>query len=457
MQTHLYKNDLPDNISFKGSVAVDSETLGLRPERDPLCLVQLSSGDGNAHLVQLDRENYNAPNLKKVLSDKSCQKIFHFARFDVAVLKKYLNIDCEPIYCTKIVSKLVRTYTDRHGLKDLCRELIGVDLSKQQQSSNWGAKELTEEQKHYAASDVLYLHQLKDLLDQELVKLNRKSIADECFSFIKTRVDLDLRAGDKDIFHIIISIYENKNYIKLKIELNGINKLFRLINLNFANIVSKLAKVKGKVIITGIGKSGHDCKKNSSTMSSTGTQSHFCHSTEMSHGDLGIISKNDVVIIISNSGSSTELNGVINFCKKNNIFTIGMSSLKNSNLMNSVNMGLIIPSAEEACVIGMAPTTSTTMALVLGDAICISLMKMKKFSTKNYRNIHPGGSLGENLIQVKKIMHTGSKIPLIDENASMKDAVIEITRKAFGHVGVLNKSKKLIGIITDGDLRRSIL
>ena len=242
----------------------------------------------------------------------------------------------------------------------------------------------------------------------------------------------------------------------IKIELNGINKLSRLINLNFANIVSKLAKVKGKVIITGIGKSGHIARKISSTMSSTGTQSHFCHSTEMSHGDLGIISKNDVVIIISNSGSSTELNGVINFCKKNNIFTIGMSSLKNSNLMNSVNMGLIIPSSEEACIIGMAPTTSTTMALVLGDAICISLMKMKKFSTKNYRNIHPGGSLGENLIQVKKIMHTGSKIPLIDENASMKDAVIEITRKAFGHVGVLNKSKKLIGIITDGDLRRSI-
>jgi ribonuclease D len=166
MNITLHKNDLPDNISFEGSVAVDSETLGLRPERDPLCLVQLSSGDGSAHLVQLDRENYDAPNLKKVLSDKKCQKIFHFARFDVAVLKKYLNIDCEPIYCTKIVSKLVRTYTDKHGLKDLCKELINIDLSKQQQSSNWGAKELTEDQKLYAASDVLYLHQLKGILDQ---------------------------------------------------------------------------------------------------------------------------------------------------------------------------------------------------------------------------------------------------------------------------------------------------
>ena len=197
----FHKNDLPEEIKFKNSVAVDSETLGLRPERDPLCLVQLSSGDGSAHLVQLNRENYDAPNLKKVLTDKNCMKIFHFARFDVAVFKKYLNIDCETIYCTKIVSKLVRTYTDRHGLKDLCRELIGVDLSKQQQSSNWGAKELSEEQKIYAASDVLYLHQIKELLDQELLKLNRKNIADECFSFIKTRVDLDLKGWpDIDIF-----------------------------------------------------------------------------------------------------------------------------------------------------------------------------------------------------------------------------------------------------------------
>ena len=197
----FHKDDLAEGVKFQNSVAADSETLGLRPERDPLCLVQLSSGDGTAHLVQLNRENYNAPNLKKVLSDKKCQKIFHFARFDVAVLKKYLNIDCEPIYCTKIVSKLVRTYTDKHGLKDLCKELINIDLSKQQQSSNWGAKELTEDQKLYAASDVLYLHQLKDILDQELLKLDRKDIADQCFSFIKTRVDLDLKGWpDIDIF-----------------------------------------------------------------------------------------------------------------------------------------------------------------------------------------------------------------------------------------------------------------
>lgn len=197
----FHKYDLPTEVKFKDSVAVDSETLGLRPERDPLCLVQLSSGDGSAHLIQLNRDNYDAPNLKKVLTDKECLKIFHFARFDVAVFKKYLNIDCETIYCTKIVSKLVRTYTDKHGLKDLCKEILNKDLSKQQQSSNWGAEELTDDQKRYAASDVIYLHAIKSKLDLQLEKMNRLNIANECFSFIKTRVELDLKGWpDIDIF-----------------------------------------------------------------------------------------------------------------------------------------------------------------------------------------------------------------------------------------------------------------
>ena len=254
---------------------------------------------------------------------------------------------------------------------------------------------------------------------------------------------------------------ENKLIIKtaldvLKTEMIGIKKLSKIIDNNFLSIIKKLSKIKGKVIFTGIGKSGHIARKISSTMSSTGTASLFCHSTEMSHGDLGVIKKNDIVIILSNSGNSIELEGIINFCKKNKISTIGISSVKKSNLINSTNMSLIIPTAEEACSIGLAPTTSTSMALIIGDIICVSLMKVKKFSTRNYRNIHPGGSLGESLLQVKKIMHIGKKIPLIDENASMRDAVLEITRKSFGHVGVINKSGKIIGIITDGDLRRAI-
>jgi ribonuclease D len=201
MSITLYKGDIPADLDFGDSVAIDTETLGLVPERDPLCLIQLSSGDGNAHLLQFDRSNYDAPNLKKILSNNKCEKIFHFARFDVAVIKYYLKIDCEPIYCTKIASKLARTYTDKHGLKDLCKELLGVELSKTEQTSDWSIDELTEDQKKYAASDVLYLHKLKVILEEKLNKLNRKKLADDCFSFISTRSYLDLNGWSEiDIF-----------------------------------------------------------------------------------------------------------------------------------------------------------------------------------------------------------------------------------------------------------------
>ena len=193
--------DLPPNLDLGTVVAIDSETMGLKPHRDRLCLIQLSSGDGNAHLVKFEQQNYNAPNLVKLLENPDITKIFHYARFDVAVINKYLQAQIDSIYCTKIASKLVRTYTDKHGLKDLCKETLNIDLSKQQQSSNWGAEELTEDQKKYAASDVIYLHKIKSKLDEQLVKMNRQDMANECFSFIKTRVDLDLKGWpDIDIF-----------------------------------------------------------------------------------------------------------------------------------------------------------------------------------------------------------------------------------------------------------------
>jgi ribonuclease D len=197
----LYKNDLPDGLDLGKSVAVDTETMGLRPHRDRLCLVQLSGGDGNAHLVQLDGNDWSAPNLKALLADPSILKIFHFARFDVAALRQYLGVISAPIYCTKIASKLARTYTDRHGLKDLCSELLGVELSKQQQSSDWGAEKLTDQQRHYAASDVLHLHALKAKLDAMLQREGRALFAEACFQFVGTRAQLDL-AGfeDTDIF-----------------------------------------------------------------------------------------------------------------------------------------------------------------------------------------------------------------------------------------------------------------
>ncbi len=201
MTIRLFKHDLPDDIDLGNEVAVDTETLGLNPYRDKLCVVQLSSGDGNAVLVQLDRETYEAPNLKRLLEDANVMKIFHYARFDMGVLKHWLGADVGPVWCTKIASKLARTYTDRHGLKDLVREMLGVDMSKQQQSSDWGTPVLSEAQKQYAAADVLYLHELKQRLEMMLRREGRLHLAEECFRFLPTRVALDLAGwADVDIF-----------------------------------------------------------------------------------------------------------------------------------------------------------------------------------------------------------------------------------------------------------------
>lgn len=200
MSVILHKNDLPDDLDLGQIVAIDTEAMGLLPHRDRLCLVQISSGDGNAHLVQMIDPDFDAPNLKKLVADPKVLKLFHFARFDVAIMKQYLGVDCPNIYCTKIASKLVRTYTDKHGLANLCRELIGVEISKQCQSSDWGAVELSTEQMNYAASDVYYLHQLKARLDVMLEREGRIDMAQACFDFIATRTALDLSGTYDDIF-----------------------------------------------------------------------------------------------------------------------------------------------------------------------------------------------------------------------------------------------------------------
>jgi ribonuclease D len=197
----LHRGDLPADVSFGTSVAIDSETMGLNPHRDRLCVVQLSAGDGTSHVVHFRPGEYAAPNLKALLVDPGVLKIFHFGRFDIAVLKHYLGVVTGPVYCTKIASKLVRTFTDRHGLKDLCKELLDVDLSKQQQSSDWGADDLTPEQLKYASSDVLYLHQLKAKFDVLLPREGRAEIAQACFDFLPTRALLDLAGWPEiDIF-----------------------------------------------------------------------------------------------------------------------------------------------------------------------------------------------------------------------------------------------------------------
>jgi len=201
MTVELHQDDLPSGLDFGSAVAIDTETLGLNPLRDRLCLVQLSSGDGNAHLVQIAKGATDAPNLKKLLADPEILKLFHFARFDIAVLYHAFGVMAEPVYCTKITSRLTRTFTDRHGLKDLCKDLLSVDLSKQQQSSDWGAKTLTPEQLNYAASDVLHLHGLKEKLDEMLARENREDLARACFEFLPSRAKLDLGGwSEEDIF-----------------------------------------------------------------------------------------------------------------------------------------------------------------------------------------------------------------------------------------------------------------
>ncbi len=202
MTIYYHETDLPDGVLLTGSIAIDTETLGLIPQRDRLCLVQLSAGDGDAHLVRFRPGQYeNSPNLCRLLTDASQLKIFHFGRFDIAVLQQYLGVVTAPVYCTKIASRLVRTYTDRHGLKDLTKELLEKDLSKQQQSSDWGADVISEAQKDYAASDVLFLHGLKAKLDVRLAREGRTAVAQACFDFLPTRAALDLIGWpETDIF-----------------------------------------------------------------------------------------------------------------------------------------------------------------------------------------------------------------------------------------------------------------
>ena len=198
MANVLHDGDLPDGLDLGTVVAVDSETMGLRLGRDPLCVVQLSAGDGDAHVVQLRRPAYDCPNLKRLLADPKVLKLFHFGRFDIAMFALHLGVVTAPVYCTKIASKLARTYTDRHGLKDLVRELIGTEISKAQQSSDWGQAQLSPDQVAYAASDVLHLHQLKARLDAMLEREGRRGLAQACFDFLPTRAQLDL-AGWEDI------------------------------------------------------------------------------------------------------------------------------------------------------------------------------------------------------------------------------------------------------------------
>ena len=266
-----------------------------------------------------------------------------------------------------------------------------------------------------------------------------------------------VRAG---YFQTLVNM--NKNQIireakkVLEIEIRGAKTLSYSFNQSFYNVVKTIYNTKGRIVVTGIGKSGHIANKISATFSSTGTPSQFVHPTEASHGDLGSITKNDCILIISNSGQSNELHDLINYSKRFNIPLLSISSNKESLLYRKSKYSILFKKPNEACPLNLAPTTSTTMALIIGDAIAISLLKMRGFKKSNFSKFHPGGNLGKDLLKVSDLMHKKENLPLVKEKDLMSKALIEMTKKGFGCVGVIDKSKKLIGVITDGDLRRNM-
>ncbi len=240
------------------------------------------------------------------------------------------------------------------------------------------------------------------------------------------------------------------------VELKSIKTLSSSFNNNFFKAVNTIHNLKGRVIVTGVGKSAHIGNKLSATLTSTGTPSYFIHATEASHGDLGSIQKNDCVIAISNSGETSELTNLIHFVKRFNITLISITSNSKSTLHKNASIGILYKKPNEACPLNLAPTSSTTMAMIIGDCLAISLLELKGFESIQFKNIHPGGNLGKDLKYVSEIMHTKNSMPLINQNEKMSKAIVVMTKKSFGCLGVINNNNKIIGIITDGDLRRKI-
>ena len=239
-------------------------------------------------------------------------------------------------------------------------------------------------------------------------------------------------------------------------ELGSIKTLSTLFNENFYNAVNIIYSLKGNVIVTGVGKSAHIGRKLSATLTSTGTPSYFIHATEASHGDLGSITKHDCVVAISNSGETSELRNIVQFTRRFNIKLISITSNSKSSLYKNSSVGIVYKKPVEACPLNLAPTTSTTMSMIIGDCIAITLLELKGFKSANFKNYHPGGNLGKDLKNITELMHVGKSIPLVKLDEKMSNAIIIMTKKSFGCLGVVNKNKKIIGIITDGDLRRKI-
>ncbi len=239
-------------------------------------------------------------------------------------------------------------------------------------------------------------------------------------------------------------------------EAESLHRLAKELDENFDLAIKSILSLRGNVLLTGVGKSGHIARKIASTLTSTGTKSLFIHPTEASHGDLGVINNNDLILALSNSGESKELNDILNYCKRFKIFIIGITSIINSSLAKASNITLSIPKTNDIGMAGLAPTSTTTMMLALGDAIAITLLENRGFSEKDFKKLHPGGKIGAQLLKIKDIMHVGKAMPIVNQQEIMKSVFIEITKKSFGCVGVVDENHHLVGVITDGDLRRNM-
>jgi len=420
MANFLYQGDLPDDLDLGNAVAIDCETMGLNPHRDRLCLIQMSSGDGNCHLVQVAIGQTEAPNLVKMLTDPKVLKLFHFGRFDIAALFHTFGATTAPVYCTKIASRMVRTFTDRHGLKNLLQELLDVDISKHQRRAHRDGASLLRFPPH------------------------------PC----KARYCRMARNGHLRAFMSDKATYLATARRVIKEEATGLTKLAEGLGQGFADAVDLILNAKGRVIVSGIGKSGHIARKVAATLASTGTPAQFVHPAEASHGDLGMVTSQDIVLAVSNSGEAPELANLVAYTRRFGISLIALSSREGSTLATQSDIRINIPALGEACGHGVVPTTSTTMSLAVGDALAITLMEARAFTPEDFRAFHPGGKLGAQLSKVADLMHSGKELPLVKQDTPMGDTLLMISQKGFGVVGVVDGNDYLLGIITDGDLRR---
>jgi D-arabinose 5-phosphate isomerase GutQ len=361
---HIHEGDLPDGLDLGPVVAIDTETMGLIPHRDRLCLVQLSAGDGDAHLVRIGRDQTRAPNLEALLADPARLKLFHFGRFDIAVMAHRFGVLARPVWCTKIASKLVRTYTDRHGLKNLCSELLGVDLSKQQQSSDWGADDAVAGAGRIrrvgralpacAARRALGTAGARGAHGHRrgLFRLPARPRGARPRGLARNghilalsmaeRIDSDRADPAEKAEADIVAIGRARSAI----EAEALAAYAQTLDAPFAQAVETILAAPGRVVVSGIGKSGHVGRKIAATLASTGTPAFFVHPSEASHGDLGMITQGDVALVISNSGESQELHDVIGHTRRFAIPLIGVASRPRSALIEASDVGLILPRRE---------------------------------------------------------------------------------------------------------------